>query len=252
MLSSAQRHIRSVTGHFHLKPKWPQSLSALHRACKTKYRVWITSGHSFDSADPHKIEYKSAKAAFRKAHRAYQRKALATFYDSLDPSSRDVFRTIRSHFGKLSLPTSHLILEGQKYSGPDIIYGWEKYFANLSSSTNSTQDSSNINHLVSVFLSTPHDPSDTPSFSPEEIRETILHLPKGKAVGQDSISSEHLLHSANICAPAICNLFNSILIVGAVPSSFCKSIVIPLYKGQGKLASDPTLLTTEVSHLLPY
>lgn len=154
LLSSAQRHIKSVTGSSHLKPKWSQSVFTLHRACKTKYRVWIASGHSFDLADP----YKTAKAAFRRAHRAYQRNSLATFYDSLDSSSRDVFRTIRSYF---ALPTSHLILEGPKYSGPDIIYGWEKYFANLSSSTNSIRDTSNIDQLVSVFLSTPHDPSDT-------------------------------------------------------------------------------------------
>lgn len=147
----------AVTGSSHLKPKWSQSVFTLHRACKTKYRVWIASGHSFDLADP----YKTAKAAFRRAHRAYQRNSLATFYDSLDSSSRDVFRTIRSYF---ALPTSHLILEGPKYSGPDIIYGWEKYFANLSSSTNSIRDTSNIDQLVSVFLSTPHDPSDTLSW----------------------------------------------------------------------------------------
>ena len=93
---------------------------------------------------------------------------------------------------------------------------------------------------ISMFQSSPYDSSDTPSFSPDEIRESILLLPKGKAVGQDSISSEHLIYSANVCAPAISNLFNSILNVGAVPSSFCKSIIIPLYKGQGKLAADPS------------
>uniref|UniRef100_A0A1X7T2U4 Reverse transcriptase domain-containing protein n=1 Tax=Amphimedon queenslandica TaxID=400682 RepID=A0A1X7T2U4_AMPQE len=237
LLSSAQRHVKSVTRSSHLKPKWLQSLSTLHKACKIKYRVWLASGHSFNQADPHKIDYKAAEAAFRRAHRAYQRKSLTAFYDSLDPSSKDVFRTIRSHFGKLSLSTTHLILEGQKYSGSDIICGWEQYFANLSSGTDSIPDTSSIDHLVLMFQFTPHNPSDTPSFSPEEIRESILHLPKGKAM---PISSEHLLHSANICAPDICNLFNSILTVGAVPSSFCKSLIIPLYKGQGKLASDPS------------
>ena len=122
-------------------------------------------------------------------------------------------------------------------------YGWERYFANLSSFTftnNLDPNTSDIAHKVSLYNSCICDPSDPLHFSVAEIEEAILHLPKKKATGLDRISSEHLLYSAKACAPILCNLFNSILLTGSVPSSFCQSIIIPLFKGQGKVASDPS------------
>uniref|UniRef100_A0A1X7VWE2 Reverse transcriptase domain-containing protein n=1 Tax=Amphimedon queenslandica TaxID=400682 RepID=A0A1X7VWE2_AMPQE len=99
---------------------------------------------------------------------------------------------------------------------------------------------SDIAHQVSLYHSLLCDPSDTLQFTVSKIEMTIFQLPKKKATGLDHISSEHLIYSASACAPVLCNLFNSILLTGSVPSSFCQSIIIPLFRGQGKVASDPS------------
>lgn len=82
----------------------------------------------------------------------------------------------------------------------------------------------------------------------------IYSLPLRKSSGPDSISSEHLIFAATSCALLLCQLFNGILALGMVPSAFCKSLIVPIFKGQGKDPIDPSnyrgiSLTSTVSKL---
>ena len=79
---------------------------------------------------------------------------------------------------------------------------------------------------------------DTLTFSPEEIRAIVSSLPPQKASGPDHVSNEHLLHAPASVFTALAALFNGILRLHHVPSSFTSSLIIPLFKGGGK---DPTL-----------
>jgi len=70
---------------------------------------------------------------------------------------------------------------------------------------------------------------DTP-ISNDEIVSAITHLKKGKAAGPDDIQAEMLKDCIDIILPLLSILFNTIFERGEFPSSWHKSVVIPLHR----------------------
>ena len=74
---------------------------------------------------------------------------------------------------------------------------------------------------------------DTPILL-EEVEDALNHLKKSSSGGADMLSPQHLLHSGPLFKKWICQVFNTILALEAIPSSFKDGIIIPVYKGKGK------------------
>ena len=78
-------------------------------------------------------------------------------------------------------------------------------------------------------------------FSPQEILSLVKSLPKKKASGPDSLSMEHLIYAPPCIFDALASLFNGILRLHYIPSSFSKSLIIhvPIFKGGNKDPHSP-------------
>ena len=82
-------------------------------------------------------------------------------------------------------------------------------------------------------------PSLERQVTPDEVFYAIKLLKTRKAPGWDGIQSEHIIHRGRNLIYCICRLFNSILEREIIPDSWKTSIIVPIYKGKGKLKTDP-------------
>ena len=76
-------------------------------------------------------------------------------------------------------------------------------------------------------------------FEVEEVSSAISKLQNGKASGPDGVSSEHLKFGGSLLKTWITQIFNAILLLECVPSSFKVANITPIYKGKGKDPLDP-------------
>ena len=68
----------------------------------------------------------------------------------------------------------------------------------------------------------------------DEVEQLLKILDPRKATGSDNLPTSLLKVSASQIAPAVCNLFNSILQTGVIPEAFKFATITPVYK-----AGDP-------------
>ena len=92
-------------------------------------------------------------------------------------------------------------------------------------------------------------------FDVEEVSKAISKLPNRKAAGPDGVSSEHLKFGGSLLRTWITQIFNAILLLECVPSSFKEANITPIYKGKGKSPLDPNSyrgigVSNELSKLL--
>lgn len=85
-----------------------------------------------------------------------------------------------------------------------------------------------------------------------QVQQVIASLPKGKAVGTDKLSYEHLSHGPiELFSSVLSTLFNGMLSFSYVPNSFCFSHIVPIPKdGKALDFSYPTNYQGFLSHLL--
>ena len=70
---------------------------------------------------------------------------------------------------------------------------------------------------------------DTPILL-EEVEDGLNHLKKNSSGGPDMLSPQHLFHSGPLFRKWIFQVFNILLALEAIPSSFKDGIIIPIYK----------------------
>ena len=68
----------------------------------------------------------------------------------------------------------------------------------------------------------------------EEVNQAINHLKTKNAGGADSLSPYHLKHSGPLLRTWLCHVFNTIVSLEKIPSSFKFGLITPIYKGKGK------------------
>ena len=71
---------------------------------------------------------------------------------------------------------------------------------------------------------------ETYKFDSELVGNVISRLQRGKAMGLDGLTSEHLQHSHPILPCILSKLFNLMVVCSHVPSQFGYSYTIPLSK----------------------
>ena len=76
-------------------------------------------------------------------------------------------------------------------------------------------------------------------FEAEEVEKAIEQLPNGKAAGPDGVSGEHLKFGGDILKMWITQIFNAILLLECIPSSFKVADITSVYKRKGKDPLNP-------------
>ena len=72
----------------------------------------------------------------------------------------------------------------------------------------------------------------------DELNSIISSLKSMKAPGWDGVQNEHVIYGGSALKRVMLKLFNSILLLEAVPDSWKKGLIIPIYKGHRKNRSN--------------
>ena len=216
-------------------------LSELCHTSKAAWRVWQQSGRPRDG--PLRENMKLAKAEVRK-----KINALRARRDRLQNEYRDE-RFREKHKNRFKVPktgTTHgqrLNVNGQVLTNKDeVLYAWAQHFKDLS--TSKASESRSLSSLESLISTYRHASFDNEDFildydiTTEEIKRVVKLLKKGKACGPDNILPEHIIYGGDWLDIWLKKVFNEIIHLERMPSSFKDTTIVPIYKGKGR---DPLL-----------
>ena len=103
---------------------------------------------------------------------------------------------------------------------------WQRHYQGL---LNSSTDKSKKDSVLSVLHSL-NDSDTMDRITPDDIKEAIKALKKGKSKGPDGISAEHLIYCDQKIFYLLSILFNAMIIHAYIPDEFMLSFIIPLVK----------------------
>ena len=127
---------------------------------------------------------------------------------------------------------------------------WKDHYCNL---LNSSQDTSSKDNVISQLSMIENDP--LVQSTSDEVYDAILSLKKGKAMGPDGLSAEHLLYASPTVAVYLCFIFNAMLLHGHLPNDFMKTVLISILKDKKGLITDkdnyrPIAITCAMSKVM--
>ena len=224
----------------HVKPAWSNHLKVAQRRANSAYRQWRAAGRPRNEDNPLMCaSYKKAKGQFRAQLRAYRKEQREQFFASLNlhtSDSRKLFHDIRRANGHAAESSSHLSFNGTTYTGSNILTGWASHFSSLA--TPSSHDSFDPSFKSLVHCEFSHlvelPPGDHIYLTLTEVEQAVRSLPPHKAAGPDGVEAEHLLYAGPLLIDHLRSLFNAILAMCHIPSSFLEGYIIPIPKGHNK------------------
>ena len=237
------------------KPYWTRDVKLAHDLSRSCRRDWLAAGKPRGAQHQSYANYKRAKCAFRKIQRQESNKYLDKVFLDLDEAAeldyRLFWRLLRNLQNKPNKSCIKLKFDGEEYKSPqEVANGFSKYFECILSDMsilNETVDDDHaafIRYIQTEVCNKSRNNSKTNSqleqmISSDEICFAVKQLKTRKAPGWDKVQNEHIIHGGPSLLYYISKLFNAILRNEQIPSAWKLSIIIPIYKGKGKLKSDP-------------
>ena len=123
-----------------------------------------------------------------------------------------------------------------------VLRAWAKHFGDLGKSrTSESTTLTNLESLIAEYRCVSFENEDfllDYDITLDEIVRAVKLLKQGKACGPDNILPEHIIYGGDYLYLRLKKIFNEIINLEKIPSSFKDTIIIPIYKGKGK---DPLL-----------
>ena len=171
--------------------------------------------------------------------------------DLVSLSHRLFWRLLKKLQNKPNQCCIRLQVDGKDYNSPsEVANGFSKYFekiltdTSLSDAGKTIEQTAFVKYIQAEVCNIARNknnscPSLEREVTPDEVFYAIKMLKTRKAPGWDGIQYEHIIHGGRNLIYCICKLFNSILEREIIPDSWKTSIIVPIYKGKGKLKTDP-------------
>ncbi|KAK3108810.1 hypothetical protein FSP39_016208 [Pinctada imbricata] len=228
------------------RPDWTREVKALHDVERAKRRVWLSQGRPRGMHNTSYREYKRAKRDFRNAldiaHENYMTEVLRDINESAECDLRLFWRLIRKQKPRSCRHYPEIVdVNGNTHNDPDSVanafadHFEQIYTPDSQSFDNDFQASidAEFEDLMNRFcFNTETLPGG--DISNDEISEAVRKLKYRKAPGHDLITNEHLKFGGLQVIECLRTLFNSVIRVGKIPSSWKKGLIVPIYKGGNK------------------
>ena len=227
----------------HTKPYWSAEIKNKHYQSRCLRRKWISEGRPRGRMSQSYNEYKIAKNDFRRLQRyeanEYVNKKNEELEHAAEVDYRLFWRILRGRKPKQKLTCTEIIFNEKTYKDENIANGFGEYYAQVFNEPpdKNTSFSEDILKKLEYFKQ-----KDLTEFKQileseitvQEILLVIEKLKKRKSPGVDQILNEHIIYGGDRLNTTICLLFNSILSSERIPEQWKTSIIIPLFKGNGK------------------
>ena len=207
---------------------------------------WI-SGHTLSLIDQQKTAirsrdqeqladlYKQIRKSARADKRAYSKEQ---FKLAAEQGEKAAFTAVRRARKGFSPSTTKVVYAGRTYSAHEVHEGLAEYLAQDPWAPSDTSPESLDFLRNAPPLHAQADMPETP-FSPAEFDKALSSMKDGKAAGADLATHEMLKNMDERNRASVRNFINKCWLAGNFPRPWRKAIVADIYKGGGKLQSDP-------------
>src|SRR3989442_8944227 len=218
---------------------WNDELDVYKNKAIEWFNLWATVGKPISGDILEKMRL--AKMEYKMAINEYKDQCESKLTDDLsesllDKNMNDFWKSWRNKFGKRD--TKAKIVEGYN-SNEDIVQAFKSFF---SQTCVPNDPSTHLKHKkifereFAGYLENENEDVDS-FFTVSDVDSAFLKMKKGKAVGVDIVSSEHLIYAHPCLVVSLKMLFNLMFFYGYVPTEFGKVTLIPLLKDSSADAS---------------
>jgi exonuclease III len=220
----------------HYKHWWDEELDNAKSASISAHRVWSSNGKP--KCGPVHDAMSRARREYKILIKTKEKFSQNTFSNDLSDALLDknipqFWKTWKAKLGKISSPQ---LLEDCN----TLAHSTDKfanYFETLYQNNTPSMQSKFKQEFDAVYTSY-KGAAGVFQITKTDIVNSLLNLKKGKAMGLDGISAEHLLFSHPILIQLLAAFFNVFLCCAFVPESFRSGLLLPVLKNAGL---NPTL-----------
>ena len=241
----ADRVLPRIVYNRKIKPYWNEKLNSLKKVSRRKFEAWTSEGRPRGLQYASYVNYKRAKAAYRREIRNSARSAEQQEFEDISNISEidhvKFWRYVNRKRGNKHKFNACLECDGETISDPNKLANlWAGYYEALFTPNLKfneqfkTEVDNDVEHLIKQEVQ--FDGILDEPVTLEELRLIINKLPNGKAPGHDGIFYEHIKMGQCILLDYLVQLFNSIIKIEYIPLSFKLAVKIPIPKGGKTLA----------------
>lgn len=228
------------------KPYWNKDVKATHVIMKQWRREWLNENQPRYADNITYARYKQAKADFRRTQRRAvlenENKKLDELTRTSELDYKQFWKILKKRSGKSNNSVTEILVNDERFSDENIANGFSQYFKHVFSvEPGVTSDDREVFEGLNRFLTTEClDPILVTPFNQSEIKSAIKCLNKHKAPGIDNVLNEHIINGGDKLVYAVTALFNSSLYHERLPQTWKTSVLVPIFKGNGKSKKDPS------------
>ena len=94
------------------------------------------------------------------------------------------------------------------------------------------------------------DPDLDSEITQDEVRSVVFSLKNSKSPGLDNLAAEVFKTACDLLSPYMVKIFNKIFMSGEYPDSWCKGVIVPIYKNKGDIDSTNNYRGITLSNVL--
>ena len=228
----------------HIKPYWNEDLSVFRDFMRSSRIEWINNCHCYNDNCVVFNNYKKAKKLFRdslrKAVDEYESKLAKQIEDEVDVDQKAIWSILNRRKTKPSSCCALKKGDDVFTDANDISEIWYEHFQHVfAPSTYTDQDREHeIMERVSSIRAIAKQELNNVCIDFSCVYDIISHLKRNKACGHDGISYEHIKYGGKLLIKHLTHLFNMVLQEAYIPNDWRRSIIILLYKREGKPKND--------------
>ena len=234
----------------HTKPYWNENIKQLHKIERHERIEWIQAGRPRERNHPNYVKYKNAKELFRIAQRTaseeYMNKSIHEIQTAAECDIRLFWKLVKRSKSSYNVSNIQLVQNEQVLSSQDeVLNAFEVFYKDICSVKQNSNYDENFRQMTeskfeNLKATTSHhyEQITDSEITDDELNSIISSLKSMKAPGWDGVQNEHVIYGGIALKRVMLKLFNSILLLEAVPDSWKKGLIIPIYKGHRKNRSD--------------
>ena len=242
MTSVSMSNIPQSKPRRNAKPYWSKYLSHLSFEKREVNRAWHLAGRPRDTNNPIWINYKLAKAKFRKEQRlaqlTYETKQMEELCTSQESDAKWFWSIMQKRRKKKRACCCPILgADGTLVTDPHLArVTWGGHFSNLHVKTDNadSQFQDEINTKLNNMAGTALPKYNMSSITVDLIRAKSDRLKLGKAGGVDGITPEHVRYAGPLLIRAIHVLFSAMTKLCYIPPKLKRSVIVPIPKGHDK------------------
>ena len=204
--------------------------------CASKRREFIQTRNKFlkTKNDANRVLFTRARTQYnrckRKAKMKFKSSEGKRVCDLAKSKPREFWANINKHIKSRKQSSETLTVD-------DFFVHFQEVFSGGNPENVPNQDPNERNQETPQQMTDLTDPDLDSEITSDEVKSVIFSLKNAKSPGIDNLAAEVFKTACDLLSPYMVKLFNNVFMSGEYPESWCKGVIVPIYKNKGNIDS---------------